>query len=54
VEIMIANVRFGSTCKFKGFFAIARSTSSTSIVQEGNYETQGDWCKINLLTHIFL
>ncbi len=51
MEIIVTNVRFGNTCKFFCFFffPIARSTSSTSTVQEGNYETQGHWCKINLI-----
>jgi hypothetical protein len=36
VKIMVVDARFGSTCKSKVLFTIVGSTSSTSIVYEGN------------------
>jgi hypothetical protein len=51
-QTMATNARFGSKCKSKVFFTIVGSTLSIKIVQERN-EIQGDWCKTNLLNHIF-
>jgi hypothetical protein len=52
-EIVVANVRFGDTCKSKVFLTIAKKNSSIKTIQEEN-ETWGHWCKTNLLNQIFL
>jgi hypothetical protein len=53
VKIVVANARFGNTCKFKVLFTIAGNNSSTRLVCEGN-ETRGHWHKTNLLNQMFL
>jgi hypothetical protein len=53
VKIVPTNARFGSTCRLKKKITIVGSTSSTSIVREGN-ETQEHDVKLTFLAIYFL
>jgi len=50
---VVANARFGNTCKSKVSLTIAKNTSSTKTIQEEN-ETWGHWCKTNLFNQMCL